>query len=109
MTMEHLSRTLLERYAHGHVLGAEAHAVELHLERCELCREAVEGLAATKAPFPELENPMTGARGANWLRPVLVVGVVGLISVLPWLLPSHDDEALLTTGSIEGATDGEGL
>ncbi len=108
MIMEHLSRTLLERYAHGHVLGAEAHAVELHLERCELCREAVEGSAASKAPLPELEKPMGSARGANWLRPALVVGVVVLISVLPWLLPSHDDEALLTTGNIEGATDVDG-
>lgn len=107
MTMEHLSRTLLERYAHGHVLGAEAHAVELHLERCELCREAVEGLAATRAPLPELRRPMENGRGASWLRPVVVVGVVALISVLPWLLPSHDDEALLTTGNIDGGKTGE--
>lgn len=103
MTMEHLSRTLLERYAHGHVLGAEAHAVELHLERCELCREAVEGLAATKALVPEWEKPMASGSGTNWLRPLLVVGVVALVTVLPWLLPSHDDEVLLTAGNMDVA------
>ncbi|MFZ1687237.1 MAG: hypothetical protein WAU70_07445 [Flavobacteriales bacterium] len=98
--MQHLDRSLLERYAHGHVLGAEAHDVELHLERCALCREAVEGLASNKAHLPEWQNPHT--RSAHpWMRPTLIVVAVVAISIVPWLLPSHDDDVLLTTGAIE--------
>ncbi|MEO8067766.1 MAG: hypothetical protein ABI599_08755 [Flavobacteriales bacterium] len=102
MTTQHLNRSALERYAHGRVLGAEAHQVELHLERCALCRDAVEGLANAKTTLPALENPHKGG-SSKWMRPALIVGAVVAISVVPWLLPSHDDDVLLTTGNVEDA------
>lgn len=100
MTMQHLDRSLLERYAHGHVLGAEAHDAELHLERCALCREAVEGLATTKTSVPAWENPYARPT-SKWMRPALVVVAVVAITIVPWLLPSHDDVVLLTTSTPE--------
>lgn len=108
MTMQHLDRSLLERYAHGHVLGAEAHDVELHLERCALCRDAVEGLSSTNAHLPELESPHTRS-ASPWMRPALIVVAVVAITTVPWLLPSHDDDVLLTTGSVEDASQGAPL
>lgn len=91
--MEHLDRRTLEHYAKGHVVGADAHHVELHLERCPLCRDAVDGLRDVAAVVPDLKNPYTGD-GSTWLKGPLVVAGCALLVFVPWLMNSTDDVLL---------------
>lgn len=91
--MEHLDRGTLEHYAKGQVLGADAHRVEVHLERCALCRDAVDGLKGAAVAMPDLKNPYAG-RGSNWLKGPLVVAGCALLLLVPWLMNSMDDELL---------------
>lgn len=91
--MEHLDRRTLEHYATGHVRGADAHRVEVHLERCSLCREAVDGLKGSPQPLPDLANPYAD-KGSAWLKGSLVVAGCAVLVLVPWLMNSTDDELL---------------
>ncbi|QQR85265.1 MAG: hypothetical protein IPJ76_11635 [Flavobacteriales bacterium] len=91
--MEHLDRRTLEHYAKGQVLGADAHRVEVHLERCSLCREAIDGLKGSSQPLPDLKNPYA-QKGSIWLKGSLVIAGCALLLFVTWLLNSTDDELL---------------
>lgn len=89
----HVDREQLERYVQGLLSPAECHAVELHLERDPLLRDAAEGLRMPGAveAFHQLPGPATGTGTGPWVAGVLSVGIVlGIILHALWPSPPAD-------------------
>lgn len=99
----HLTTEELAAYSQGYLSNREMHRLELHLINCELCNEALDGIAGIGETT--LQNSLSNIRaktetkssrrisitGKQWMAMAASIALIAVVSIIFYLLPKGDD------------------
>ena len=100
----HLSTEELAAYVQGNLSNREMHRLELHLINCELCNDALEGIASIEESALNRNLSSIRARtetkssisisitNKQWIAMAASVALIAAVSIVFYLLPKGEYE-----------------